>query len=180
MVIAVSAILTLAAPVQDKHRPDKPGCADARRAIVWYRARYNHHRHIMGASSAPPLEHMGCRRAKQRAVYWRQAASSNRAAAARWLKREWAAPPEPFLSIARCENRGDGLYGVNWDLYNRKYEGAYGFLHSTWDAYKPAGFPDSASTATIRQQTDVARILVRTFGGYSSWPACHIRLGLPG
>lgn len=95
-------------------------------------------------------------------------------------RREWAPPPEPFLSIARCEQRDpNGLYGVNWQAYSETYEGAYGFVHSTWSTYAPPGYPDNAANATIRQQTHVAKILVRTFGGYSSWPTCGRRLGLP-
>lgn len=94
---------------------------------------------------------------------------------------EWAEPPYPFAQIARCEQRSlSGLHGVNWAAYSQSYEGAYGFLHETWDRYAPAWMPSGAHLATPRQQTIVARILVSTFNGYSSWPACHRRLGLPG
>lgn len=94
----------------------------------------------------------------------------------RW---ENTVPAWPWQAIARCENRGSGLYGINWTAYNSTYEGAYGFLHSTWDAYRYPGMPDRADRATPREQTLVAMRLRRVFGNFSSWPACHRRLGLP-
>lgn len=156
-------------------------CGDAWQAVRWYRARYNHHRAVMGASLAPPVDQaMGCSRLRERAVYWRDAAKANRAAAMEWTRREYANPPEPFLSIARCETGGINGGQPLWTHYNSVYEGGFGFTHQTWDQFKPAGYPASAAQATPRQQTTVARILVARFGGYSSWPACHRRLGLPG
>lgn len=100
--------------------------------------------------------------------------------ASRRLERwENTVPEWPWLAIARCENRGDGVHGVNWDAYNATYEGGYGFAHSTWRAYRFPGMPHRADLATPREQTMVAMRLRRTFGNYSSWPACHRRLGLP-
>lgn len=86
--------------------------------------------------------------------------------------------PEPYLSIARCENRGNGAGGVNWTAYNSVYEGGYGFLHSTWRQYRLPWMPARADWATPREQTIVAQRLHATFGNYSSWPACHLKLGL--
>lgn len=91
-----------------------------------------------------------------------------------------------LLQIARCETGGKaGQKGrPDWDHRARSehaghwYEGGLGYLDSTWDAYKPKGFPAGAHRATPRQQLRVARTLVRTFGNYSSWPACSRRLGL--
>lgn len=180
---AVVATLTLAATAPAAPRPDDPprACRDARHAIVWYRARYDEHRAVMGASLAPRLERgMGCRRARVRAAYWVRAARVNREAVAEWVRREYAYPPEPLLSIARCETGGINGGEPLWTHYNSTYEGAFGFAHGTWDQFKPAGYPDSAAQATPRQQTVVAQILVDTFGGYSPWPACHVRLGLAG
>lgn len=93
-----------------------------------------------------------------------------------------------LLLVARCETGGKpGQNGrPDWDHRARSehrghwYEGGLGFLDSTWDAYKPRGYPAGAHQATRAQQLVVARRLVRRFGGYSSWPACHRRLGLPG
>ena len=91
-----------------------------------------------------------------------------------------------LLAIARCETGGKlGQNGrPDWDHRARSehpglyYEGALGFLETTWDHYKPRGFPSGAHRATPKQQLRVGRILVRTFGGYSSWPSCSRRLGL--
>ena len=89
-------------------------------------------------------------------------------------------------AIARCETGGKpGQNGrPDWDHRARSehpglyYEGALGFLETTWDYYKPRGFPSGAHRASPAQQLRVARILVRRFGGYSSWPSCSRRLGL--
>ena len=155
---------------------------DSVKAITYYRQAYRRHREAMWLTGpVPRVWYQDCSAIRRRAVEWRDRAGAAREALETWLREHWAAPPEPFLSIARCEQRSDrGLYGVNWQAWSQSYEGAYGFLHSTWDRYKPAGYPASAVDATILQQTNVARILVATFGGYSSWPACHRRLGLPG
>jgi len=190
MTLAVVATLTLAANAihmqapnaapQTHHKPDDPprACRDARNAIVWYRARYNEHRAVMGASSAPKLErHMGCRRVRARARYWIGAARANRAAAERWIAREYADPPEPYLSITRCETGGINGGRPLWTHYNSRYAGAYGFTHQTWDHFKYPGYPSPASRATPRQQTRVAMRLV-TLYGWSPWPTCSIRLGL--
>jgi hypothetical protein len=95
--------------------------------------------------------------------------------------RDWTKPPEPYLSIARCEQGSStGLWGVNWAAYSESYEGAFGFLHSTWRQYRSSWMATTANRATAREQLIVAKKLVATFHGYSSWPACHIKLGLPG
>ena len=90
-----------------------------------------------------------------------------------------------LLAIARCEPGGNpGRNGrPDWKHRARSehaghwYEGALGFLDSTWDAFKPAGFPAGAHQASRAQQLVVGRRLVVRFGGYSSWPACSRRLG---
>lgn len=89
-------------------------------------------------------------------------------------------------AIARCETGGkpgrngrpDWRHRARSEHPGRWYEGALGFLDSTWDAFKPAGFPAGAHQASPAQQLLVGRRLVVRFGGYSSWPACSRRLGL--
>lgn len=91
-----------------------------------------------------------------------------------------------LLRIAKCETGGKpGQNGrPDWNHRARSehpglyYEGALGFLQTTWDSYKPAGYPAGAHQATPAQQLRVAAILVKRFGNYSSWPACSRRLGL--
>ncbi|MEK9810290.1 MAG: hypothetical protein VW362_07560 [Candidatus Nanopelagicales bacterium] len=92
-----------------------------------------------------------------------------------------------LLRIARCETGGINDGRPLWTHRARSehpgldYEGSLGFLETTWDKYRwqvrPLP-PDAAWKATPAEQLAVARVLVRTFGGYSSWPACSRRLGL--
>ncbi len=90
--------------------------------------------------------------------------------------------------LAVCETGGKrGQNGKpDWDHRARSehqghyYEGSLGFLDTTWDAFKPNGYPDGAHQATAAQQYLVGRRLVARYGGYSSWPACSVRLGLRG
>lgn len=96
----------------------------------------------------------------------------------------WANPVNRnLLRIARCETGYLEGGRPNWRHRNSTYVGALGFAWSTWRHYRhyvrPVP-PADASRATVAQQLAVGRVLVRVFGGYSSWPACHVRLGLPG
>jgi len=83
--------------------------------------------------------------------------------------------------LARCETGYLAGGRVNWRHSNSTYVGGLGFAWSTWSHYrryvKPLP-PADGTRATIGQQLAVGRVLVRTFGGYSSWPACHRRLGI--
>lgn len=95
----------------------------------------------------------------------------------------WANPVNRnLLALARCETGYGGA--PNWRHHNSTYSGALGFAHSTWSYYKrfvrPVPRARYARDASVAEQLAVGRVLVRTFGGYSSWPACHRRLGLPG
>lgn len=85
------------------------------------------------------------------------------------------APPVPSGSVwdrlAACESGGD------WASSTGTYEGGLQFHPSTWDAAKPAGYPDAAHRATREQQVAVAeRVLAEQ--GWSAWPACSGQLGL--
>lgn len=172
------------------------------------------------AASAHPLPHKPFRTLDERAAFQRAAIQHHRyvcrhgrnasrrwhCKALKWTRielfqtlgaihqREWTVPLWPYLALAHCENRtGPELDDVNWSAYNSVYEGGYGFLHSTWRNYKPAGYPEHVVAvddegrviqpvkllATPRMQTRVAQILHERFGNYSSWPSCHVRLGLP-
>lgn len=101
-------------------------------------------------------------------------------AVARERRRMVAAIPHraQLLRIARCETGGINGGRPLWTHHNSVYSGALGFLHATWNHYAPAGFARPASAASPLQQLYVGEILVRTFGGFSSWPACSVRLGL--
>lgn len=108
----------------------------------------------------------------------------------------WANPVNRNLyRIAKCETGGKpGQHGrPDWTHRARSphyghgrrlyYEGALGFLETTWDAYRLYVLPEtptakSADRATPAEQYAVGRILVRVFNGYSSWPSCSRKLGL--
>lgn len=98
-----------------------------------------------------------------------------------------------LLLIARCETGGKpGQNGrPDWKHQNSEYVGALGFRWSTWNHYRryikpipPRVYRDRNGRivwkGTREQQLAVASVLVRIFGGYSSWPTCHVRLGLSG
>jgi hypothetical protein len=72
--------------------------------------------------------------------------------------------------LAQCESGG------NWAT-NSYYDGGLQFLPSTWNAYKPAGYPAFAYQATREQQILVATRL-QAARGWGQWPACSRRLGL--
>lgn len=97
---------------------------------------------------------------------------------------KWSNPVNrALIRIARCETGYLDGGRANWQHRNGTYAGALGFAWSTWLHYrhyvKPLP-PADPSQASVGQQLAVGRVLVRVFGGYSSWPACHVRLGLPG
>ena len=87
-----------------------------------------------------------------------------------------------LLRIARCETGYLPGGRPNWRHHNGVYTGGLGFAHSTWAHYKryvrPVPRARYARDATVAEQLAVGRVLVRVFAGYSSWPACHRRLGL--
>ena len=64
-----------------------------------------------------------------------------------------------WLRVAQCEQPGAGYGGVNWKHHGPRYEGGLGFASSSWDAYKPRGYPDNAGDATWRQQMTTANRL---------------------
>jgi hypothetical protein len=84
------------------------------------------------------------------------------AAPARAHPRKPAWLPELWYRIGVCET------GLNWRHHTRDYQGAFGFARSTWDGYKPKGYPAEAYQATPRQQLVVARNVARRVG-LSAW-----------
>jgi hypothetical protein len=87
------------------------------------------------------------------------AAGTERAAAAparpSWLPRVWYA-------IGMCET------GLNWSFYNSGFQGAFGFARSSWDAFRPRGYPSEAHWATPWQQWMVALRIYHRYG-FSGW-----------
>ena len=77
-----------------------------------------------------------------------------------WNWHAWL--PDKWRRIGICETQ------LNWRHYNSSYEGAFGFATSSWDAFKPAGYPDHANQATPWQQYMVALNIYNRYG-LSGW-----------
>lgn len=94
----------------------------------------------------------------------------------------WANPVNRNLyRLARCETGYLPGGRINWRHSNSTYVGALGFAWSTWLHYRHRVRPTpprDGARATPAEQYAVGRALVREFHGYSSWPACHRRLGI--
>jgi len=82
-----------------------------------------------------------------------------------------AADTNVWDKVAKCESSG------NWSINTGLYDGGLQFLDSTWDAYKPAGYPASANQATKAQQIAVAEDVLAKQGS-GAWPVCSVKAGL--
>jgi hypothetical protein len=80
--------------------------------------------------------------------------------ARQWNWQAWL--PDKWRRIGQCETQ------LNWQHQNSSYEGAFGFATSSWDAFKPAGYPDHASQASPWQQYQVALAIYNRYG-LSGW-----------
>lgn len=78
---------------------------------------------------------------------------------------DWDADRNPIAGTAR------------WDDSRGGYEGGVHFAPSTWDGYRPDGFPDAAYDATRDQQIVVAE-LVLDDQGPGAWPTCSYKVGM--
>lgn len=175
-------------------------CPSAERAVAFYSRRHWEWRAKMGAAVTAEMragrDHPAGRCPRYLARLWQRKARAARLAFARWFARQpklagetWrdllltSPTNQALLHIARCET-GYLAGGVpNWRHRNSAYVGGLGFAWSTWLHYRyrvrPLP-PREGSQATRAEQLAVGRALVRAFGGFSSWPACHRRLGLAG
>ncbi len=181
----------------------RSSCTSARRAVAHYiRATWRWNR----LSFQPRLEvetsGRSCRQARRAAKQLRLEARRARLIYRLWLATPKLAGETPWhastanpvnrnlLRIGSCETGGKpGQNGEpDWNHEaagppGHRYEGALGFLDDTWSSRRwrvrplPPAHADQASEA---EQLAVGRALVREFSGYSSWPSCHRRLGLPG
>lgn len=95
---------------------------------------------------------------------------------------EPAPEPEPVSQsvnwdvLAECESHGEWDYGPHSGWGSGIFEGGLQFHPRTWDAYKPAGYPEAAYQASRAQQINVAE-LVLADQGLVAWPACTRALG---
>ncbi|WP_367132531.1 transglycosylase family protein [Saccharothrix sp. HUAS TT1] len=85
-------------------------------------------------------------------------------------------PPdgEVWDRLAQCEATG------NWAINTGNgYYGGLQFNKGTWDAYGGSQYAAYPHQATREQQIAVATKLRDARGGYSAWPHCRSKLGLP-
>lgn len=173
LVVAAALFLAALSPTEEAtahQAPGQPTSKNPHDRVAWLKKAESYHRYVAVHGAGAHQEW------HQRALKWvtRELSEAKRDA----HRYDHAVPEWPWLALARCEQSGSGWAGVNWQAYSQSYEGAYGFLHSTWRQYRYPWMPHRADLATPREQTLVAIRLRRTFGGYSSWPSCSIRLGL--
>lgn len=77
-----------------------------------------------------------------------------------WRWEKWL--PPVWQRIARCETR------LNWQHNSGTYQGAFGFYHGSWDAFRPDRYPSEAYNATPWQQYQVALAIHRRYG-FTGW-----------
>lgn len=88
-----------------------------------------------------------------------------------------------WYRLADCEsgewdrNRNPIPGSARWSVHDSVHEGGLQFAVSTWDGFKPAGYPDGAHQASPDQQIAVAE-RVRDAQGWGAWPTCSRKLGL--
>ena len=81
--------------------------------------------------------------------------------------------PRVLRRIAECESGG------NWSSTVGSFDGGIQFQDSTWDAYGGEQYAPTADQATREQQIAIATKVRDARGGYSAWPGCAKKLGLP-
>lgn len=84
-----------------------------------------------------------------------------------WNWKAFLSPVE--RAVLLCET------DMNWQHNSGTYQGAPGFYHGSWDAFKPAGYPAEAYQATPWEQTVVMRRIRDRFG-WSGW-GCYTHGG---
>jgi uncharacterized protein YabE (DUF348 family) len=90
-------------------------------------------------------------------------------------------PPQPVISdgevwdrLAHCEATG------NWAINTGNgYYGGLQFNKSTWDSNGGQQYAEYPHQATREQQIAIATKVRDDRGGYSAWPGCARKLGLP-
>jgi len=76
--------------------------------------------------------------------------------------------------LAECESGG------NWAINTGNgYYGGLQFNKGTWDAYGGDAYAAYPHEASREQQITIATKLRDANGGYSAWPHCSQKLGLP-
>lgn len=85
----------------------------------------------------------------------------------------WDVPGDVWDRLAACESRQNPTENTG-----NGFEGEYQFLQSTWLANGGGRFTQHAYLATDAQQRQIAEHLEGR-DGWSPWPGCRLKLGLP-
>ena len=93
------------------------------------------------------------------------ASSAAHAAAKPWQWKYQAWMPPVWQRLAQCES---GHNPPNWKHDSGTYQGAFGFYHGSWDAFRPRGYPSNAANATPWQQYRVA-LRIHARYGFTGW-----------
>lgn len=80
-----------------------------------------------------------------------------------WKYRKWM--PPVWQRLAQCES---GSNPPNWRHDSGTYQGAFGFYHGSWDAFRPSRYPSNAADATPWQQYQVA-LRIHARYGFTGW-----------
>lgn len=156
------------------------GCRSSYDAVRFYRAKYDTHRTVMGASLAPPVEQaMNCRRLRERAQYWVRAAKVNRLAAARWARAHARIPRgetalRAYINDDCLEEIVDRETAGTWSptVYNYSGSGAYG-LPQALPGHKMASAGADWRTNPVTQIRWARSYVNARYGGSCSALAHH-------
>jgi len=80
-----------------------------------------------------------------------------------WKYKAWM--PAVWQRVAQCES---GSNPPNWKHDSGTYQGAFGFYHGSWDAFRPARYPSNAADASPWQQYRVA-LRIHARYGFTGW-----------
>lgn len=149
----------------------------AHKAVKFYARRLNEHRARMGAQGKPvKVRSARTECPRYLAHVLQRKARAWRLRAERWVAyhydwRSWL--PAKWQRIGACET-GYGRRPGQWTWNSGTYQGAFGFYHGSWDAFraradrKAGPYPAEAYNATPRQQYEVALAIYRAYG-FSGW-----------
>lgn len=194
--VGQAAVSGSAAVAGEPERAAPERCRAARRAVAWYiRAAWRWERLSYQPRLRVATSGRSCRQARAAAPRLRAEARRAYLVYKLWLRTPKLAGERPFdiskanplnqnlIRLAICETGGINGGRPLWTHRNATYVGALGFAQSTWSSrrFRVSPLPPASGwRATPAEQLAVGRALVREFSGYSSWPSCHRRLGLPG
>ena len=79
-----------------------------------------------------------------------------------------------WVKMGRCEQPGNGKWGIYWRHRGPTFMGGLGFYYRTWQHWKLPWYPSNAGYATWRQQMRVANRVAADVG-FSAW-SCWSRI----